>query len=169
MKLKLFIIISLFIGLISSAGCSSADNSQKNAEQASNKFLSQLYTIDSKSGADLLGSPEKMVSAMEIFKPLTTQDGYEQLMSNNTYLSMVVSCGNKQRSLKLESVELKQTGYDKKQGKIYFDYNAKIEINSDKDNKKSNAEEDGNIGLYLDNGQWKVFSTYLTVPSKDIR
>jgi hypothetical protein len=71
--------------------------------------------------------------------------------------------------MKLVSVELKQTSYDKKQGKIYFDYNAKIEITNDKDNKKSTAEEDGNIGLALDNDQWKVFSTYLTVPSKEIR
>jgi hypothetical protein len=88
---------------------------KRDAETIANKFISELYLLDSKTSNDIIkeNSPENIYMVHDKFKKYMTADAVTSLLVNRTYFREIVASGEKGFSSKLDNLELEQRFYDK--------------------------------------------------------
>jgi hypothetical protein len=155
-KLMLMVISILMFGVFIFTGCSKPSESK--AEEVGKEFLTKLYKMESEKAKEILKAGDKIISAHDEFKPLTTEDQLKSMVQNRMYVRMIQFSEAKGSATKIQKLDLVKRSYDDKEKKITYDYTATIDVVYDKDNKKESTEEKGIISLVYENNAWKVYS-----------
>lgn len=186
LSLLLFITLSL-------VGC--GNNDEKASAKVAEDFGKTFYTVDSNKTSqfdDFSNSLSKMAESQrdnitstgvielkdtdttvpafdENIRPLMTEDAYKKYVANRHNIMNIQACKKNDVIMQVTDFTLTKTFYDSKQGKIGFDYEVKLKITSNKDKDTQTDNGKGNIGLIRENGQWKVYSSTISVMPKLIR
>lgn len=164
------LIISIFITLGIFSGCSNNSDEAK-AEKVISEYVNTFYTIYENdlenykiitSGSDVndKNKYEKFTEALnksnEKFKPLMTNEAYQNLVAVRMSYSRVSQAFKNKYYCKVKNIKIEKYSEDKSKNMLVYYYDIEILQTSIKDSKENIVKERQQISVVSENSAWKV-------------